>query len=41
MRNFYVCETHVQVRGGAGGDGATDVAAPSSTVEEGANWAAK
>jgi len=31
MRNFYVCETHVQVRGGAGGDGAIDVAAPSSS----------
>jgi hypothetical protein len=41
MGNFYVCETHIQVRGRAGGDGETDVATPSSTVEGGANWAAK
>ena len=41
MRNFYVREIHVQVRWGGGGDGATDVAAPSSRVEEEANLAAK
>jgi len=38
---LYVRETRVQVRGGAGGDGAIDVAAPSSRVEEEANWAEK